>query len=163
MRKRLHKQARTNTCAVASLRTVLDVQLGIKVPEVALEAHATTVHEPITAFGTSTTQLRAMVRGVNRTHNAGRPWRFRCAVAGTLEDLARELLAGRTPMTRMWSTTASADYHMIVVLALVDDRVKVFDPSPFSSDEPHWMSAEDFCAWWSGDGETSWYAVINAD
>lgn len=164
MRKRLHKQARVNTCAVASLRTVLDVQLGIKVPEAALEAHGTSVSSPIQAEGTSTSQLRAMVKGVNRTHNDGRkPWRFRCVVHGTVEALARELQAGRIPMTRMYENADYADYHMIVVLAVDDQHVKLFDPNPDGPAEPTWLTHDAFVAWWAGDGVTSWYAVLNAD
>lgn len=164
MRTRLHKQARLNTCAVAALRTVLDVQLGIKVPEAALEAHGTSVEFPIQRMGSGTTELRAMVKGVNRTHNDSRkPWRFRCALRGSLDDLSRELQAGRVPMTRMAEQTDYADYHMIVVLAIADGRVKIFDPNPACPHTPTWLTDEAFITWWTGDGETSWYAVLNAD
>lgn len=165
MEKRLHKQVRQNTCAVASLRTVLDVQLGIKVSEQVLEAHGTSAEWPITKYGTSTSQLRTIVRAVNRTHNTTtRSWRLRCHVYGQVRDLVRELSAGRTPLVRVFENQEDIDdYHMIVVLGCEAGFVKVFDPNPHEVKDSFWMDDDTFTRWWAGDGHTTWYAVINAD
>lgn len=164
-RTRLHKQARLNTCAVASLRTVLDVQLGVKVSEMVLEAHGDEANHPITVHGTSTTQLRAMVKGVDRTHNtSARTWRLRCHVHGSIRDLVRELVAGRLPLIRVYEDCEDLPgYHMIVLLGFENGSVKLFDPDPTQANEPFWMSADEFVAWWGDDNETTWYAVINTD
>jgi hypothetical protein len=163
MSTRLHKQERQNTCAVAALRTALDVQLGVKISESVLEAHGTDANEPILKFGSSATHLRRMLAGVNRTHNKKkRAWRFKIKANGDLRDLKRELVAGRAPVVRVYEPNDVADYHMIVVLAVTDERVKVFDPADDTSTS-RWMSAVEFVAWWHGDERSSWYAVVNSD
>lgn len=140
----------------------MDIQLGVKVAEVVLEAHGTSAKDPIQKSGTDTSQLRAMLKGVNRTHNTGRPWRLRVRAKGTLDDLKEQLSEGRLPMVSVWEPNDSSDYHMIVVLAVRNERVKVFDPDPLQTESPHWLSADDFEFWWSAEG-TTWYAVINSD
>lgn len=162
MRTRLHKQARKNTCGPAALRTVLDLQLGINVSEEALEAHGTDAETPILKHGSGTAQIRAMVRGVNRTHNTGRPWRFRVHASATVADLATELAAGRYPIVRMYEPNDAAEYHFIVVLAVTDTHVTFFDPDPISRHGPTQLSIDAFDLWWCGDGETSWYGVITS-
>lgn len=161
MQRRLHKQRRVNTCAVASLRTVLDLQLGLKVAEEALEAHATEAHAPILRYGTSAAQLRAMVQGVNRTHNTSKKrWTLRMRRMGTLEALEQELLQGRFPLTRMYQPNTSSDYHMVVVLRVAGGRVCIWDPDPTESAHPRWLPEMEFVSWWAGDGDSAWYAVL---
>lgn len=162
MSTRLHKQERENTCAVAALRTVLDVQLGVKVSESILAAHGTDARNPILEFGSSVTHLRRMLAGVNRTHNHKKTaWRLKIKRDGELKDLVREIVAGRSPMVRVFEPTDIADYHMVVVLAITDERVRIFDPGDDKS--PSWLSALEFVAWWGGDEDSSWYAVVNSD
>lgn len=164
MSRRLHKQERENTCAVAAMRTVLDLQLGLNIPEAVLEAHGTDAQSPIKQFGTSTTHLRRILAAVNRTHNSKKsPWRLKVKLRGSLKDLVRELVAGRSPLVRVYEPNDTTDYHMIVVLAVTDERVKVFDPDADKEPNPKWMSAPEFLAWWEGDDSSSWYAVINSD
>lgn len=163
MRIRLHKQARKNTCAVASLRTVLDLQLGVRVPEAALEAHGTDAHTPIQKFGTDAKQLRAMVRGVCRTHNRGKAWRLRVRAHGTVEDLFQEWVQGRLPMVSVYEPGSVGGYHMVVVLAATETHVSVFDPSPDREPYPRWYTVEEFLSEWGGDGSTTWYAVVVSD
>lgn len=164
MRTRLHKQTRVNTCAVACLRTILDVQLGVKVAEVGLEAHGTSAKNSIKKEGTDTTQLRAMMKGVNRTHNEGKLWRLRVRSRGTVAVLKAQLAAGRIPMVSVWEPNDSCNYHMIVVLAVQRKRIKIFDPDPKQITSPHWIGTDDFEFWWHSEEDgTTWYAVINAD
>jgi hypothetical protein len=164
MRTRLHKQARKNTCMVAALRTVLDVQLGVKVAEVAIEAHATTALEPIQKYGSGTADLRAMVRGVSRTHNtAKKPWRVRVRRLGDLDALSRELAAGRIPIVQFFVPGSTSNYHAIVVLAITEDKVKIFDPWPKRPAHEEWLSYYEFLNEWGLDGKTRWYAVVNTD
>jgi hypothetical protein len=164
MRTRLHRQARKNTCMVAAVRTVLDVQLGIKVAEVAIEAHATTAQDPIQKYGSCTAHLRAMVRGVSRTHNlTGKTWRVRVRRVGDLDALARELAAGRIPIVQFFIPGSTSNYHAIVVLGVTEDKVKIFDPWPSGPIREEWLSYFEFLYNWGLDGKTRWYAVVNAD
>lgn len=163
-RARLHTQERLNTCGVAALRTVLDLQLGLRIPEQALEAHATTAELPIVKFGTRTSEWRRMVDGVNRTHNPARHgrarWRFRVHALASLEDLARELAHGRFPILRLYSPNPAADYHAVVCLAVQPDGVLLFDPSPTTPRAPELWDPVRFWDAWFGDGVSRWYGVV---
>lgn len=151
----LYKQQRANTCAVASLRTALALQYGVKIPERILEAHGTTARDPIVRRGTDTKQLREMVKGASRTHNVLAPWRLQVHQHGSIADLQAALEAGLFPLAQVWAQVDGATwYHLVVVVGCGDGIVRIWDPSPLIGG-PYEESAESFIARW-----TLWYAVV---
>lgn len=146
VRRQLHRQQRANTCAVAALRTVLDLQFNVKIAEKALEVLGTDAHFPILKNGTHNAALRKMVRGASAALNTASPWTLRVRSHGTLEDLRAVLHTGRFPMATVY-VEDQAEYHAIVVLDVTDDQVLIWNPASHER-KPTWQSYEEFIAWW---------------
>lgn len=160
-RKLYFRQEKENTCAVACLRTVLQLQFGIAVKEELLEYGGTSATDhPIAKFGTGTVELRRMLMTADRALNERRPWRLRVRAKGTVEELVLELARDRKPMLRMHEPENGVGYHFVVLLAITADRVKLFDPDA-GSEDPLWMSHEEFVRWWTDADGATWYAVVN--
>lgn len=145
-RRQLHRQQRANTCAVASLRTVLDLQYNVKIAEKALEVLGTDAHFPILKNGTHSGALRKMVKGASAALNTGTPWTLMLRLHGDLDDLRAVLHVGRFPLVTVYVADQN-EYHMIVVLDVTGDQVFLWDPS-VKDHQPVWMSHSDFMAWW---------------
>jgi hypothetical protein len=160
VRRKLHKQRRLNTCGVACVRTVLDLQYHVQVAEEALEILGTAAIAPIKQHGAGTAELRRMVKGASQALNPGTPWTLRSRRDATLADLERELAAGRYPIARVYDPTPATEYHMLVVLGVSEGTVRLWDPSPHAATRPKTMDCSAFVAWWGGDGQEQWYAVV---
>lgn len=159
-RRQLHKQERLNTCAVAALRTVLDLQFRLKVAEQALEALGTDAHEPIKTHGTTNRQLRRMVRGASQAFNTARPWTCWIREHCTMEQLDTALQRGRFPLVTVYGLIDGDEtYHMIVVLGIRTGRVRVWDPDD-ARGEPYWIDELEFLAWWTDPAGRTEMAVI---
>lgn len=125
--RRLHLQAKRNTCAVAALRTVLDLQFGCKVQEAALELAGTAAETPIAKHGTGPGEMRRMLATASSAFNPGRPWRLRVCRNATVAYLITELAAGRKPIVSFRGPPGF--WHAVVVLSIESRRVRVFDPA----------------------------------
>lgn len=160
MERRYFTQKQANTCAVASLRTILFLQFGIAVKEELLEYGGTDARAPIREQGTGTAELRRMLATADRALNRRRPWTLTVRRFGTVECLVEWLARDRKPMLRMYEPgNGSTNYHMVVLLAVSGDRVKLFDPDTGKA-EPIWLSTDDFLDWWTDPDGVRWYAVI---
>lgn len=146
--RRLHTQKAKNTCAVAALRTVLDLQYHLRIPEVALEALGTEADRPIKTHGTTNGQFRRMVQRASAAYV--RDARLTCKVRrnATLDDLTAELTRDRYPVVTVYNAEAD-ELHAVVVLRVTRHQVRVFDPSPHAGGEPQWMTHAAFLAWWT--------------
>jgi hypothetical protein len=164
MRRYLYPQERLRTCAVAALRTVLDLQFDVHVPELVLRAMGDDATRPILVEGAGTTELRRMVAGASRAFWTGRPWKLRTSRRGSWETLWAERQAGRYALCSVWG--AYADYladeveqpHMVVVYELdgAGDEVKIFDPG---CGQLYRLGWEQFEAWWTRPGYC-WFGVV---
>lgn len=148
------KQERANTCAVASLRSVLASQFGVSIPEIALRYAGDTVERPILVEGTHAASLRQMLEVANRAANQGPRWGLRIHRTGVVADLAREIRAGRYPL-------AAVQYpgilHMVVVCGYKPGRVRYFDPD---SNKTRWIGVGRWRQLWRDNDGDTWYAVI---
>lgn len=170
-RRRLHPQEHDNTCAVASLRTALDLQFGVVTSEAALEALGTDARLPIATEGTGSGDLRRMVRGASFAYNTEhqrKPWRLTIRQRGSLSDLARHTRRSRIPIVTVVVRGVTLDdghpgdlLHAVCVLAVRDrttgTAVKVFDPRFTTA---RWYSALRFIRFWTQDNGTTEYAVV---
>lgn len=156
-KRRYYPQEKANTCGVAAIRTMLAVQFDVRLTEKVLEAFGTEAHDPISKNGSSTTNLRWMLKGANKAFNTGKPWTLRTGRAGTIEIL-KELTKERPVMVRVYYPQTE-EYHFLVVLAVTKYRLRVFDPAPecglMSLTYPAFLDT------WTdpSDGET-WYATL---
>jgi hypothetical protein len=167
MRARLHAiEQDGNVCAVAALRTILDLQYRVDIPEPVLEALGTYAHQPIREYGTDVHQFRHMLREANRAFNTGPTWRFRVTRRGTWRFLHREVRAGRRPIARVRlpldefrADPGSTDYHSVVVYDVdsAGDELKVFDPA---TGKLHRMRWEEFEEWWTDPDGFRWAGVV---
>jgi len=158
---RCYKQERALTCVVAALRTVLSYQFAVRVTEPALEILGNDPEFPIRAYGTDATQLRRMVKGACRALNpAQQPWTLRIYRYGAIAELGAHCAAGRYPIVRMHDPVDHVAYHVVVVLEVSAAGVLLWNPCPTTRARPEWYAPADFEAWWSGDGQTTWYAVV---
>lgn len=157
----LHSQQRNATCAVASMRTILHRQFGLRIAEAALVALGRTASATILDEGTDTGQLRRMVRLANEAYNTGPPWTLRVRRHGTVRQLAYWVRRGRWPMVQVYVTDMD-QHHAIVVLEVQADRVVYFDPDPTEGRLPKVMARDQFVQWWTSPvtGER-WWAVVN--
>lgn len=163
MRHVLHVQQRPTTCAVAAVRTVLHHQFGLRVSEAVLVALGTHPDRPIVTHGSTTTDMRRMVRGASGAYHVGVPWKLRTSRTGTFAKLTKELAAGRWPIVQVYQHALEA-HHAVVVTELTETHVRVFDPDYSRASNLRWMPRDAFQAWWKCPftGET-WYAVIVGD
>lgn len=157
----LHSQQRNATCAVAALRTVLHWQFNVRVAEAALAALGTVVESPIVVHGSTTADIRRMVRNANRAFNAGPPWTLRVRRQGTTKQLAHWVRRGRWPLVQVYVHEA-AEYHLVVVVEVTPEGVHYFDPDPVEGKGIHVLPKDQFLAWWECPlyGER-WWAVVN--
>lgn len=163
MRHVLHVQQRPTTCAVAAVRTVLHHQFGLRVSEAALVALGTLAAKPIVTHGSTTTDMRRMVRGASAAFHTGTPWRLRTSRRGTFTGLMKELAAGRWPIVQVYQADLD-EYHAVVVTELTATQVRVFDPDYSRETNLRWMSREAFHAWWAcPQSRDTWYAVVIGD
>jgi len=161
MRDFLHSQQQSATCAVASVRTVLHRQFGVRVPEAALMALGTLYGSPIARLGADTHNMRRMVRLASQAYNGAKPWTLRVRRRGTLRSLAYWTRRHRWPIAQVFVTEMS-EYHAVVVVQVERDRVQYFDPDPSVGKKLRWMSKERFLEWWAGPAaDERWWAVIN--
>lgn len=153
-------QEKENTCAVASLRTVLANQFDVVVEETALEALGTDAHEPIESVGADNGDIRRMVAGASFAFNKGKRWRLTIRRRGTVKDLQRQLKRGRYPMLTVRSTDKDAPelLHMVVCLQAEVGRVRIYNPN---NQHPYWMEMSKFLKWWTQDNMDREYAVIS--
>jgi hypothetical protein len=151
-----YPQERRSTCVVASLRSVLASQFGVRVREDVLRFAGNDARDPIISTGTSTTELRQMLVVANRALNVGPPWRLRVHRFGTIADLARELRAGRYPIVGV--VQPDDLHHAVVVCGYRPGQVRYFDPA---NGRTRWSGSGAFRRWWIDDvGGVTWYAVV---
>lgn len=156
----LHPQQRQNTCAVASVRTVLHYQFNVRIPEPSLIALGTRPTSHIVKEGSDTHHIRRMVRNASTSYNAGKPWTLRVRRTGTLRQLAYWTQRGRWPIVQVYVQEQREDFsHAVVVTSLTKDRVFYFDPGETVIRS---MTREKFFEWWQWPhtGER-WWSVIN--
>lgn len=157
----LHRQQRTSTCAVASIRTVLHWQFGVRVSESALVALGTDIRRPIVSHGSDVHDMRRMVREASTRFNEKAPWTLRVRTQGTLRQLAYWVKRGRWPIVQVFQDDSN-EHHAIVVVAVERDRVQVFDPDPSHTKQLRWMDKDAFLAWWlSPVSNERWWSVVN--
>lgn len=162
--RRLHLQTKRNTCAVAALRTVLDLQFGCKVGEAALELAGESAAEPITTHGVGPGELRRMLAIADRAFNPGRLWRLRIKCKATFADIGAELQAGRKPILTVGGVDGPGT-HVVVALAIDGARIRVFDPDRPERPNGRWASHRVFRAHWldATSGETRMEVVVGKD
>jgi hypothetical protein len=157
----LHRQQRNSTCAVASVRTVLHRQFGLRVSENALVALGNDPHEPIVRYGTDVHGMRRMVRKASEAFNKGPSWTLRVRKRGTLRALRYWVRRGRWPIIQVFVVEA-LEHHAVVVLDVKNDAVLVFDPDPSEDASPRWVPKATLLEWWvSPINDERWWAVIN--
>lgn len=157
----LHAQQRRTTCAVASIRTVLHRQFGLRIAEAALIALGTTPDAPIIREGSDTRAMRRMVRNASKAYNAGPPWTLRVRTKGTLRQLQYWLKRGRWPIVEVFVDDVN-ESHAIVVVGVSATRVRFFDPDPSAGKKLRSMNREDFLDWWSSPpNNPRWWSVVN--
>lgn len=159
----LHVQQRSSTCAVAAVRTVLHHQFGLRISESALVALGTRPSRPIVKHGSTTTDMRRMVRGASTSYHTGSPWGLRTRRRGTFALLAKELRGGRWPIVQVYQQEQD-EHHAVVVTALTATHVLVFDPDYSTTPNLRWLPRDEFAEWWKCpySGET-WFAVITGN
>jgi hypothetical protein len=160
----MHGQERLRTCAVAALRTVIDLQFEINIPELALEALGTDAQTPIRQHGTDATQMRRMVAGANVAFNTtGQRWKLRISRCGTIRQLRRWLDKDFFPIARVngpWPEFRQGlidELHTVVVLESDGEVVQVFDPG---TNRIHRVDASSFDLWWADCEDIRWFAVL---
>lgn len=161
LRRFLHLQQREATCAIASIRTVLHRQFGVRVAEAALVALGTTPAEPILRHGTGLTTIRQIVKRASQAFNHGPPWTVWTRRVGTLKMLQAAVRRGRWPIVITYFPDREY-HHAFVVLDVTADRVVFFDPDPTYKRRVRTLSRTEFWDLWFDitDGCT-WMAVIN--
>ncbi len=166
MRAKLHKMERGAVCAVAALRTVLDLQYSINIPERVLEALGDEAMEPIRLHGTGPLQLRRMLREANRAFNTGKRWRFRVLRHGGWDTLFAAQKRGqyalarvRMPLLDYRKYPADIELHFVVVYEMdaAGDELKIYDPA---SDKLHRVSWTEFLEWWTDTDGVRWMATV---
>jgi ABC-type bacteriocin/lantibiotic exporter with double-glycine peptidase domain len=160
MQQFLHTQQRAATCAVAAIRTVLHRQFGVRVPEAALVALATSPDDPIVSTGSSTKQMRQMVRQASRAFNPNAPWTLRVHRRGTMRMLQSAVRRGRWPLVQVYLPDQQ-EHHIVVVLEVTPTHVKFFDPDPGHARTVRRKSHQQFLDWWTSPVDGIWWAVIN--
>lgn len=157
----LHVQQRDATCAVASIRTVLHRQFGLRVAETALVALGTSPEAPILREGTAMSQMRTIVKRASAAFNHGPPWTVWNRRRGTLKMLQAAVRRGRWPILIVFLRDYQ-DHHALVVLDVTADKVVFFDPDPAYKRRPRTLSRAEFLELWTDphDG-TTWMAVVN--
>lgn len=161
LRPFLHVQQRDATCAVASIRTVLHRQFGLRVAEAALVALGTSPDSPIIREGTETVQMRTIVKRASAAFNHGPPWTVVSRRHGTLRMLQAAVRRGRWPIVIIYLADCHR-HHALVVLDVTEERVVFFDPDPHYKRRPRSLTRTEFLDLWNDplDG-TTWMAVIN--
>lgn len=161
IRTYLHVQQRDATCAVASIRTVLHRQFGVRVAEAALVALGTSPEEPILREGTGTAQMRMIVKRASVAFNYGPPWTVWSRRRGTIRMLQTAVRRGRWPIVSIFLPEV-LEHHALVVLEVTPERVVFFDPDPLYRRRTRTMPRAEFLEMWTDplDG-TRWMAVIN--
>lgn len=163
MRHVLHLQQRSTTCAVASIRTVLHHQFGLRVSEAALVVLGTHARKPLVTHGSNTSDMRRMVQGASKAYHVGTPWKLRTSRNGTISKLTKELAAGRWPIVQVYHSELQ-EYHAVVVTELTETHVRVFDPDYSRTTNLRWMTRDAFEAWWICPAtHDTWYAVVIGD
>jgi hypothetical protein len=151
----MHPQQDENTCAVAAIRTVLDLQYDINIDEPILEAFGSEVASPIRQDGAGTAELRRMVRLASETYNnVSKRWRLRVRRYGTRRQLQGWLRRGQYPMVSVMQPERGR-LHMMVVVGLPPTLIQLFDPDVGSVVDLPWSA---FTAEWA---ESHWYAVVH--
>jgi len=151
----MHPQQDENTCAVAAIRTVLDLQYGINIDEPILEAFGSKVASPIQQDGAGTAEIRRMVRFASeRYNNVTKRWRLRVRRGGTRRQLQAWLRRGQYPLVSVVQPERDR-LHMMVVVGLPPTLIQLFDPDEGIVIDLPWVA---FAAEWA---ETHWYAVVH--
>lgn len=151
----MHAQQDENTCAVAAIRTVLDLQYGINIEEPILEAFGSKVASPIRKDGAGTAELRRMVRLASETYNnVSKRWRLRVRRDGTRRQLNNWIKRGQFPLVSVAQPEMDR-LHMMVVVGLPPTLVQLFDPDVGEVVDLPWAA---FAAEWA---ENHWYAVVH--
>lgn len=124
-------------------------------------ALGTVLNDPIIKSGSSTADMRRIVRNASRAFNHGPAWTLRVRKHGTLRQLKYWVKQGRWPIVQVF-VPESMEFHAVVVLEVEPDRVRVFDPDPSFPKQLSWISADRFLEWWASptDGKR-WWSVIN--
>jgi hypothetical protein len=126
-------------------------------------ALGTTAAEPIVRTGSGTKEMRRMVHGASHGYNtSGKPWRLFVRRQGTFEDLRRWTEAGRFPLAqvRLDGEDSAVLSHIVVVMAVSEHDLLVFDPGGTRYDQPSRWTHDAFTDRWTHDAGTRWWCGV---
>jgi hypothetical protein len=102
-----------------------------------------------------------MVRNASNAVNVGPPWTLRVRKHGTIRQLQYWTRHGRWPIVGVF-VPEMLEHHAVVVIDVIGDRVRYFDPDPTVGRQLRTMSKDRFFQWWlSPVTAERWWAVIN--